>query len=370
MLIIPYITILLFSFEKMETSFDKILYSFKDSSKLGIKANQLIENIKKNSFDFSKENKNYLSNHSKSGICRIKIQEKKEEISKNEEDNKIRKKSISSDHIINDNMKLLFSDKIKSSSKENMNLNSTSSDEDNNETDDEYFLQRAEKIRYSYFQKLVTKNCYLPKNNPKNIYNSLIIFDWDDTLFPTSFLASNGYLYDGFSFTEKDEKIQKKIEKLEKSVIDLINLSLTKGEVYIITNAAIGWVECSSKNYYPNFYKMLNKIKIISARGEFENIFPNNVQEWKMKSFSNLKNYFNNKLVTNIICLGDSMLEIEAGKILANCFQEAFIKTVKFKENPKPDELNKQLILVKNQFNAIHSSIKNLTIKVEKRKPN
>ena len=63
----------------METSFDKILYSFKDSSKLGIKANQLIENIKKNSYDFSKENKNYISNHSKSGICRIKIQEKKEE---------------------------------------------------------------------------------------------------------------------------------------------------------------------------------------------------------------------------------------------------------------------------------------------------
>ena len=47
------------------------------------------------------------------------------------------------------------------------------------------------------------------------------------------------------------------------------------------------------------------------------------------------------------------MLEIEAGKFLANCFKEAFIKTVKFKENPKPDELNKQLILVKNQFNAI-----------------
>ena len=64
------------------------------------------------------------------------------------------------------------------------------------------------------------------------------------------------------------------------------------------------------------------------------------------------------------------MLEIEAGKFLANCFKEAFIKTVKFKENPNPDELNKQLILVKNQFNAIHSSIKNLTVRVEKRKAN
>ena len=64
------------------------------------------------------------------------------------------------------------------------------------------------------------------------------------------------------------------------------------------------------------------------------------------------------------------MLEIEAGKFLANCFKETFIKTIKFKENPKLEELNKQLILVINQFNAIHSSIKNLTVKVEKRKAN
>ena len=346
----------------METSYDKIFYSINDSSKFGKKGNILKENLKKNSFDFSKENKNFFCNQSKVSICRIKNPEKKEEISKNEEDNIIKKKSISSDQVINNNMKLLFS---------NINaiLNSTSADEDTNENDDEYFLQRAEKIRYSYIQKLVSKD-YLPTNNPKNIYNSLIIFDWDDTLFPTSFLAANGYFSENIFITEKEEKILKKIEKLEKSVIDLINLSLTKGEVYIITNAAIGWVEFTSKKYYPNLYKILDKIKIISARGECENIFPNNVQEWKRQSFSNLKNYFDNKLVTNIICLGDSMLEIEAGKFLANCFKEAFIKTVKFKENPKPDELNKQLILVKNQFNAIHSSIKNLTVRVEKRKAN
>ena len=335
------------------------------------KNSALLENIQKNNVDYSKENKNTINNPPKDSIK--KIPQKKVELFKNPEEISTTKSNKFSEQIIEDNMKMLFANLNKKYNKDNTQLNSNSpnnSDEENDE-ECEYFLERADKIRYSYIQKLISKAYFLPKTNQKSIqYNSLIIFDWDDTLFPTSFLASNGYLYDGFSFSEKDEKIQKKIEKLEKSVIDLINLSLTKGEVYIITNAAIGWVECSSKNYYPNFYKMLNKIKIISARGEFENIFPNNVQEWKMKSFSNLKNYFNNKLVTNIICLGDSMLEIEAGKILANCFQEAFIKTVKFKENPKPDELNKQLILVKNQFNAIHSSIKNLTIKVEKRKPN
>ena len=127
-------------------------------------------------------------------------------------------------------------------------------------------------------------------------------------------------------------------------------------------------MEYTSKKFYPNFYKILDKIKIISARSECENTFPNEVQEWKMQTFLNLRKNFNNNLVTNIICLGDSMLEIEAGRFLANHFQEAFIKTVKFKENPKLDEIYKQLILVIKQFNLIHSSIKSLIIRVEKRK--
>ena len=199
-------------------------------------------------------------------------------------------------------------------------------------------------------------------------YNSLIIFDWDDTLFPTSFLAKNGYFSENLFLAELEDKIQKKLEKLEKSVLELINLSLTKGEVFIITNASEGWVEYTSSKYYPKFFEILDKIKIISARGEWEGTFPDNINKWKMNSFSNLRKYFDSKLVTNIICLGDSMLEIEAGKFLANCFQEAFIKTIKFKEDPKPEELNKQLTLVIKQFNIIHSSIKSLTIRVEKRK--
>ena len=72
------------------------------------------------------------------------------------------------------------------------------------------------------------------------------------------------------------------------------------------------------------------------------------------------------KLVTNIICIGDSLFEMEAGRILASRFTEAFVKTIKFREAPKLDELIKQLKLVSLQFSSIYSSIKNLTIRVEK----
>ncbi len=45
-------------------------------------------------------------------------------------------------------------------------------------------------------------------------------------------------------------------------------LSINQGDVSIITNAARGWVEHSSKKYLPNTYEFIeiNKIVIISAR--------------------------------------------------------------------------------------------------------
>jgi hypothetical protein len=51
-------------------------------------------------------------------------------------------------------------------------------------------------------------------------------------------------------------------------------------------------------------------------------------------------------MITNILALGDSMMEIDAAHHLALRFSKALIKTVKFREFPKPNELVKQLNLV------------------------
>ncbi len=51
-------------------------------------------------------------------------------------------------------------------------------------------------------------------------------------------------------------------------------------------------------------------------------------------------------MITNLIALGDSMMEMDAAHNLALKFQKALIKTVKFREFPKPNELVKQLNLV------------------------
>jgi len=274
--------------------------------------------------------------------------------------------------IINENMKSLFLNSAKSLKEENITSISFISDDQNssnNSTQEtiDYelnYYRRGNAIRNSYIQKLVSKELFLPKNKPKS-HNSLIIFDWDDTLLPTTFLTQDGAYNKNMVLTNHE---QKKIEKLEKSALNLLNSAISKGDVYIITNAGLGWVEFSSKKYYPKIYEILPKIKIISARNEWENVFPNDTKEWKIQTFLSLQKKLDTKLVTNIICLGDSLYEMEAGRILANCFTEVFVKTVKFKEGPKLEELNKQLMLVNNQFASICSAVKSLTIRVEKRK--
>lgn len=225
------------------------------------------------------------------------------------------------------------------------------------------YVKNGEEIRRSYIAKLIYKKVWQPSKKEKD-HNSLILFDWDDTLLCTSFLTPNGLFNEDIILSDKDHE---KLAKLEFSVLRLLTAAIGKGDTYIITNAAPGWVEYSAERFYPSVKKVLEKITIISARGEYESKYPGDSRMWKIQAFLNMQKLFNYNLVTNIICLGDSFIEMEAAHVLASKFTQAFIKTIKFRESPKPEELNKQLSLVADQFPIIYSTIKNLTIRVEKK---
>ena len=273
--------------------------------------------------------------------------------------------------MITNNMKAVFIES-KSLSKENIennnnniNLNERLSTQSMTAYDYELnFYRNGNDIRQSYFTKLVSTHVWTPIMKPKQ-HNSIIIFDWDDTLLPTSFLTPGGIFDENIKLPPSESE---KISKIEQTVLKLLTEAVEKGNVYIITNAGNGWVEYSANRFYPSILPVLEKIKIISARGLYEKIFPGNSRQWKIEAFLNLQKHLNIKLVTNIICIGDSLFEMEAGRILASKFTEAFIKTIKFREAPKLDELLKQLKLVCVQFGSIYSSIKNLTIRVERKK--
>ena len=204
------------------------------------------------------------------------------------------------------------------------------------------------------------------ENNLKN--TTITIFDWDDTLFFTNFICPVGLNYREIEkFSEKEKNL---IKSIENSVKTIMEKAILKGEVFIITNSSTGWVEFCSKKFYPEVFPLLKKIKIISARDLYEDQYPNDQKTWKLLTFVNIKNYFNINNLINIICIGDAIFEIEASELLASKFKHYYLKTIKFRENPGLNELNKQLSLIVREFDRITSMQKSIKISVEKVKRN
>ena len=65
-------------------------------------------------------------------------------------------------------------------------------------------------------------------------------------------------------------------------------------------------------------FELLNKVKVISARGEYEGKFPGNVEQWKVHAFLNTEKALTPEAITNIIALGDSQVEMSAAHHLAS----------------------------------------------------
>ena len=228
------------------------------------------------------------------------------------------------------------------------------------------FKKIEKEIRGSYFNKLMNKGLLNYSEETKKFkFNNIFILDWDDTLLCTTVLSPCGYFDDNMIvLPSKMEKIQ----KLEILVKKLLVLMTEKGDTYIITNSEPGWVEYSCKRFFPNTYDLLNKIKIISSRGLYEEKFPKEFKKWKSMAFNEIIQNYDKNLPTNIMCMGDSAHEIEAAHGLAVNFPNGFIKAIKFREYPKIEELISQLTLVLDKFNFIYSACKNWTITVDKKK--
>ena len=115
-------------------------------------------------------------------------------------------------------------------------------------------------------------------------------------------------------------------------VIELLKKSAAHGPTYIITNAGHGWVELSSARFMPKLFKEIimnskkNGIFIISARAMFERQMPSKFKflnlnidafkEWKFKTFNQLVEKMDKDILTNIVAIGDSQIEIDAANSL------------------------------------------------------
>lgn len=214
-------------------------------------------------------------------------------------------------------------------------------------------------FRINYLRKLSYSKVWVPQTQRPPRHQTLLIFDWDDTLLPTTFLNSQG-----------DQKlpavVTQKLRKTASQVKELLTTASQLGQVFIITNAMSGWVEYSAAKWMPELLPVLQNMRIISARSKYEPKYPGDVDQWKLNAFLDIQKQLNLEVVTNLLSMGDSNFEMDAVHAMGTAFSRPLIKTIKLKQSPTPDELVKQLDLIVPKFQTIVNTGRNLKIQCEK----
>jgi len=197
-----------------------------------------------------------------------------------------------------------------------------------------------------------------PQNDMVSLHQHLetvIVFDWDDTLLASTFLSSKGYRLDCNMVRCPDVEAQ--LRELERSVCHLLSVALQYGPVHIITNAETGWVQMSAQKFMPAVLPLLDSVSVISARSTYEAQFPDAPLKWKTTAFQEVitKSLTSMDLTKNVISFGDSHVEREAVRAVTRGWEFTRTKSVKFHERPSTEQLRRQLDLVRNCFQYIYA---------------
>jgi len=141
---------------------------------------------------------------------------------------------------------------------------------------------------------------------------TIIFLDWDDTLLCSSVLSSNGIKLDT-NLTGYPDLLHQ-LDELSTSIIQILIIAQTYGEVHIVTNGETGWVQLSAQKFVPRVVPYLEKVQILSARSTFEDRFPDSPMQWKFHAFQQYlaELYAGPECIKNVLSFGDSHAEREA----------------------------------------------------------
>lgn len=185
---------------------------------------------------------------------------------------------------------------------------------------------------------------------------TVIIFDWDDTLLASSYLASKGYRLDNNMVRCPDVEAQLRL--LERSICNVLTLAMRYGHVHVVTNAETGWVHLSAQKFVPAVMPLLDQVTVLSARSTYEHAYPQSPLQWKVCAFHDrLAPHLaeGDRVTKNVISFGDSHVEREAVRTVTRGLSKTKTKSVKFAERPSMEQLRRQIDLVTNCFHYIYS---------------
>eukprot|EP00397_Hematodinium_sp_SG-2012_P008714 GEMP01008782.1.p1 GENE.GEMP01008782.1~~GEMP01008782.1.p1 ORF type:complete len:329 (+),score=71.94 GEMP01008782.1:109-1095(+) len=129
---------------------------------------------------------------------------------------------------------------------------------------------RGEPVFCVRAHKSVTSEPESPKNPTAgacdDVSQTIIVFDWDDTLCPSSWIRANRPSLSYFRPPPNEDRFIKPLEELQNLVVQLLEVAMTLGKVIIITNAQNPWISTSATNFMPKLNSVLCRVPQIYAQ--------------------------------------------------------------------------------------------------------
>mmetsp|Transcript_70749 Transcript_70749/g.125941 ORF Transcript_70749/g.125941 Transcript_70749/m.125941 type:complete len:533 (+) Transcript_70749:146-1744(+) len=232
----------------------------------------------------------------------------------------------------------------------------------------------------------VGRKSYLDFSNPSQ---TLIIFDWDDTLFPTTWIQEDMQVNVGGP-CPKSKEVTVPLKQCATRAAELLKLAASMAEqVSIVTLAESPWVDYTVKKFYPSMQKVLTELNVRviyardfapqadggSSKGGAYNKQNFQSSEERAAYWTGVKgsairtecerfySQYEQQTWKNVISLGDSdfekegTIEVTRQYVLSKKQQGAYqlprTKTVKFLDSPTAEELCNEMRLVKHWMPTI-----------------
>jgi hypothetical protein len=168
----------------------------------------------------------------------------------------------------------------------------------------------------------------------------LIIFDWDDTLFPSRYMIN-----------EPNDLSKNDIEYLEQSIIYVLEEAMNHGTVYILTNATKEWFYHCIETYCPKLKNIIiNRLKIkdiIFARVLYSVYYnEEDIVMWKSHALFNIIQDYPKDYIKNIIFIADQKNDFLSIDNLLCIYNKIDVDKYKYKDNPTLYDVTQQHIIL------------------------
>mmetsp|Transcript_23160 Transcript_23160/g.61017 ORF Transcript_23160/g.61017 Transcript_23160/m.61017 type:complete len:362 (-) Transcript_23160:124-1209(-) len=201
---------------------------------------------------------------------------------------------------------------------------------------------------------------------------TLFVFDWDDTVLPSSWIQAQGLRLDDASKTNQWQR--ERLAEVATVAAETLRLAKLHGTVVVVTNAERGWIELSCQKFLPTILPLLENLRMVSARTTYEGPRAPSPLDWKLRAFDvEIERVYGFEAMEdatvrkNVLSLGDGAHEREAVMRSTQSLPNCSAKSLKFVERPDISQIVKQHTLISGCFDQIvqHEGNLDLCIRCE-----